>query len=432
MAAAFVSALAAFSWRGWYARYLTDDYCTAGLLKTLGFFGAMAHHRREWSGRFSYFPLKALFESIGPVTARITPTVMIVLLFAACLFTARRVLKPESRLAAVTIALAFTFAIVDASPSLTNIGGALYWETGAVTYMTPLILFTCWVTLFPSRLTAGAAAAASGIVMFVAGGMSETSLAAQAAATGGALLLGLALRDRRYSAIAAAGLAATLIAFAVVASAPGNAIRVETEITAREPATALLYSLTLANQFIGTYVFAGGLALLPLMAIAFVFGTTSRTIDPRITLGSAAVAAGAYVVSFVPGAWLLPDGPPERALDVPNYFAIAAIFAVALAAGRRAGELSRRGTLAAASLTLLLVVVPVWSIRANVDALPHARFIAAKTDAADALLRRSHGQHVALKAPWAISQRIFHVHPDHWSSRCVSRYYGLQSFHAVR
>lgn len=65
-------------------------------------------------------------------------------------------------------------------------------------------------------------------------------------------------------------------------------------------------------------------------------------------------------------------------------------------------------------------------------AIPPVRDLARKIDGATAVLEDSRGKDVALKAPWAVSMRVFHQQPSHWTSRCVSRYYGLNSFRVTR
>lgn len=427
-----VTALAFFAWRGWYVRYLTDDYCTSGLLKTLGFFDAMVWQRQNWSGRFSYFPLKAIFESFGSATARVTPSIMMVLLFTTAFASLRVVFRPASRLALAAVSLALVFATFDSSPSLTDIDGTIYWETGSVTYLPPLMLFSLWIALFASRVSAPAAYVLSGLMMFVAGGMSETTLAAQGAMTGGALLAGLLLRQQRAMRIAASGFAATFAALLLVATAPGNAVRAQSDVEPRPILEALALSLRLANDFLGTYTFASGLSLLTLVLVTFVFAASHRRFPPRISLSIAAIAIFSYAVSFFPSTLLLETGPPERVLDVPNFFVIVTIVSLTLTVAARVRELSSRPMIALATAAVLLLYVPLASIRATLDAIPDARRIARKIDEADRILAGSRGEDVALKAPWAISMRIFHPQPTHWTSRCVSRYYGLNSFHVTR
>ncbi|HVG22994.1 MAG TPA: hypothetical protein VND45_02470, partial [Thermoanaerobaculia bacterium] len=222
-AAVFV-ALGTYAWRGWFARYVTDDFCTASVLREKGFFGILPYHRLAWSGRYAYYQLKAIPESIGPGTAQVMPALMIAFFCAAAIWTMRRWLGETPRLAILTGAT-IAYAAIDATPEVLAIGGPLVWETGTVTYMLPLILYTLWAGLFFGGGSARARWIGSFVLMFVAGGLSETSLAAQCAATGAFMVVMLLGRWREASRIAMTGFAASLIALLLVASAPGNEVR---------------------------------------------------------------------------------------------------------------------------------------------------------------------------------------------------------------
>jgi hypothetical protein len=429
LAAVIAVALLAFAWRGWYSRYIVDDFCTASQLRTMGFVEAMKYPREVWSGRYSYFFVKALFESVGPVTPRLTPALMMLLLGLAAALVARRLLGC-SRVTATAFALAGVYAVIDSSPSLGNIGGALYWETGALTYFLPMALFTAWIALFgETKRSPAALAAASGVLMLAAGGLSETSLAAQGALTGGTLLLALLLRARNAAWIAAGGLLATAVALALVLSAPGNSLRAEKQTAPIPLPAAIERSLAYANRYVGSNVFVDGAALLPFALVTMLAGRRhlhGASLRPLLA-GAAAIAAAAYAVSFLPGSWLLPAGPPERSLDIPNFFVVVLTAIAALSIGPHLLARPR----ASAALVLLCCLIPIRSIAAVREALPAARESAGRLDALDASLRARPGMHVTVRAPWALRMRIVAESPDYWSNQCMSRYYGLASLRVL-
>jgi hypothetical protein len=429
---ALLAALATWSWRGWYARYFLDDYCTAADLHDYGFAGAMQHHREAWSGRYSYFVFKAALESMGPATARATPTLMMLLLAFAFWWTLRRVLS--ARVALVLAVLACTFTIFDASPSMLNTDETYFWETGYVTYVLPLVLLTLWLRWFVSGRSIAFCSAVSAVLLFVAGGFSETSLAAQGALCGGLLIVALVLRNRRAAWISASGLIATLASLAIVASAPGNAVRAST-LTARIslPAAALR-ALRFANGFVGSYLFLAGAAFLVILGAGFVAGLCSPRIRPRVAAAFALVALAAYAISFLPAAWLLSTPPPPASLDVASYCLMLALFAAAVGLGgrssRRVEDPSTR--FAVPLLLLVLAIVPLWSVVSNVRAIPRDREKGLRMDALDASLRAQRGQDVVVRERWPSSMHILDVDANHWSNRCVSRYYELRSVRVAR
>jgi len=419
-----LAALATYAWRGWYARYVTDDWCTASLLRERGFTGAMKYHRDMWSGRFSYFPAKAALESIGPVTARFTPTLLMLLLGLAAAWTLRRFFSPDPLLT-ITTAVAVVFALIDGSPSISNIAGAWYWETGAITYILPLVLFTFWLGIVASPLSLRAASIASFLVMLVAGGMSETNLATHGAMTGALLFFGLMRRSRREAWIGASGLAATLLALAIMATAAGNEQRGMEHAAPLPLARTVVRTLDYAYDFVGWHLLPSGAALLPLFVLAMMLGSRAR-VSPRVCAMIAIAAVTAYVVSFLPSAWLLPWTAPERALDVSHYFVALALFAGGAALGTRIRV--------PAFVLLLFAVIPLLAIRDNIRlAIPEARRFARHSDEMDRLLSSQKGRAAVLpNATWALAPLILGPEPDFWVNRCVSRYYGLESLQVTR
>src|SRR5687768_9339331 len=131
---AVLVALGAYAARGWYSRYVTDDFCTAAVLEKMGFVEAIKFHRRSWSGRYSYYAAKAIPESIGPVTTRFMPGLMIALFGASAFWTLRRVLARQAVLVAVLAGAVVVYATIDGTFDVLAINGPLLWETGIITY----------------------------------------------------------------------------------------------------------------------------------------------------------------------------------------------------------------------------------------------------------------------------------------------------------
>lgn len=418
--AALFLALAAYAWRGSYTRYLTDDYCTAGALRTMGFPSAMRYHRDLWSGRFSYFAIKSGLESIGPVTARVVPGALVLLLAGAIAWGARRALIGPNALPGIATALAVAFAGVDAAPEALAPFGPFIWETGAVTYMLPGVLYAFWMAVVLARGAVVVSCIAGAALMFAAGGLSETSLSAQGAMTAGTLVLALFYRNRRIFWIAGAGLAATFGAFAIAASAPGNAIRA----AGLPPQPPLIESaattLKMANAFIGSHLYVDGAALL----VVIVAGLCAPRIPRALAWQVAGLATACYVASFVPSAWLLSSAPPARALAVPLFFFIVALFALS--------NLVRVKPKVIPVLMLVVAIVPVRAAWKVARTIPEGRTTAAQVDVIETDLRRQRGQDAVLHSRWALEYRYLDEDPNDWANRCVSRYFDLRSLRVER
>ena len=409
LTAALLASLGAYAWRGWYTRYVTDDFCSAAAIQDYGFAGAMKAHRDTWSGRFSYFLVKGTLEAIGPVTARFVPGAVLLLTLLAAAW-ALRPLTARPWPAACALA----FAAVDSAPDRLGIYGPFVWETGAVTYMLPIVLLALWTGL----LVRGANVALGFALMLVAGGMSETSLAAQGATAAGALAVTLLRRDRRRAWISAAALAATALALAIVVTAPGNERR-EQSLPPRPPAGAAAgIALEAAYDYLGSHVFVDGAALAVVAAVAL-FATGG---DRRSLLQASLVALLGYAASFLPAAWTLGYVPPPRALYVPNAFLIAALFCAGAALRVRAPQW----------LLIVAAAIPLWSAVQTVRTIPEARAGAMHADAMNGFLSRQRGGgDVVLRSRWALTSGYAGLESSHPANHCMCRYYRLRSLRVV-
>ena len=409
LTAALLLSLGAYAWRGWYTRYITDDYCSAAAVKDHGFLGSIQEHRDAWSGRFSYYFVKGALEAIGPVTARFVPGAMLVLTLLAAAWAARP-LVPHPWL----IAGALTFAAVDSAPDRFGIYGPFVWETGAVTYMLPIVLLVLWAGV----LVRGGSIWLSFALMFVAGGMSETSLVAQGVLAAGSLAVALCRRDRRRAFIAAAAIVATVLALAIVVTAPGNAARARTQPPRPDALEAAGVALKASYDYLGSHVFVEGLALLLVIALGLATPLQNRTALLQATL----VALLCYVVSFFPAAWAISFVPPPRALYIPNVFLIAAAFCAAAALRVRTP----------AWPLVLAAVIPLWATVTTVRTIPEARASAAHADAVDRLLATQEGRDVVLRSRWALTSGYAGLDNGHPANRCICDYYRLRSLRVIR
>jgi hypothetical protein len=410
-----VLALSAFAWRGAYTRYFSDDFCSASVLHKLGFAETMRTQRAEWSGRFSFFAVKAPLEWIGPVTARFTPGVIVVAMILAAAFFVRSL----PIVAQVPVALILAFAAIDSAPDKFDRYGPFAWETGALTYMLPTVLFLVWLGL----VARGRGAWWGALVLLVAGGLSETSLVAQCAMTAGVTLVALVHRDRQRTRVAVAGLAATLLALAIVVSAPGNATRAAGLPPRPSVVEAGLRAAEIAYTFVGSHLFVEGASLLLVGAAGLVVG---QRIGRRVALAAMFIAVAAYLSAFVPAVWTLSAAPPPRALYVASFFAMLAVFAGFAA-------LSRAGALRAALVALFaLSIVPLWSAVSTIRALPEARREARNVDAILRLVEPQRGQDLLIRSRWAMESRWLGPDITDPNTACMSRYYDLRSIRVTK
>ncbi len=427
--AAVVVALGAYIWRSSYTRYITDDFCTASALRRHGFVGAMKFHRETWSGRYSYYAAKAIPEAIGPATAAFVPGLMIVLWAASAAWTARRVAVSQSRLSGILAGLTIVFAAIDGTPDVLTVGGPLAWETGVITYMLPLVLYTVWAGLFFGSGSVIVRCVVAAALMFVAGGLSETSLAGQGVIAAGALVAALLLRRKDLLRVAASGFAATLLSLLLVASAPGNAVRMQRLPPQPPLAAAVADTLSMSYHYIGSIAFSDGASLLLILFCGMILGVTTPRFDLRSALLAAAIAAGAYIATFLPAAWMLGGGPPPRALLVTSFFWVAMVFPLAAALGAAKPRAVR---FAIPGFAVLALVAAMHSTRVTVRTVEQGRIGAAEMERIATILRAHPRQNVVIHSPWVIANRILVAEPEFWTNRCISDFYGVRTLRITR
>ena len=107
LVAATAITLATYAWRGVYARYIADDYCTAAILASRGFWSSQGYWYRAWSGRFAFTFAIGIAEQFGPRAAMILPLLAI----SACTAIAARSAKWAA-------ALAIVYATIDGAPDI--------------------------------------------------------------------------------------------------------------------------------------------------------------------------------------------------------------------------------------------------------------------------------------------------------------------------
>src|SRR6266511_290193 len=232
----FFAALLAHAYVGLFTRYWYDDFCTAAILRDRGFLDFQRFWYVTWSGRFSFHLFVSLAELIGPRTVSFLTALALTLWLAAATWAIHQIF------------LTIRF------PCPPDVVQSLYWQTGMLTYLAPLILLTMYIGGFllvlrkqPGRHAFWPLSVLSALITFVAGGLSETYSLLQVA--GFAVLLAATVAyfptpfKRLGLSLAATGLFGAIIAFSIVVVAPGNKNRLAA-YPQKPPATSLVKSNT--------------------------------------------------------------------------------------------------------------------------------------------------------------------------------------------
>src|SRR5262249_53570200 len=133
LAAALGLALAVHGLVGAYGRYIADDFCWAGILRTEGFFNAQLHWYMDYSPRYAFTFLVNLTELAGPGIVPALPAAAILVWLIALSWNFAQFGIPT--LPAIILAEVAALASLQTAPDLPQ---SLYWQTGLLTYLLPL------------------------------------------------------------------------------------------------------------------------------------------------------------------------------------------------------------------------------------------------------------------------------------------------------
>jgi hypothetical protein len=418
--------LVVYAWIGSYARYTADDYCWAGVLRTEGFWHAQVHWYTDYSPRYAFTFVVNLVELAGPAIVPALPLVAILVWLATLSWTFLQFRLKA--LCAVALAEVAALATLQTAPDLPQ---SLYWQTGMLTYLLPLVLATFlvgWV-----RVTRrGWALAISALVTFSAGGLSETYLIPQNVALTLALLASLVLarRQKTTQAHLAAALFGGVLALVFILAAPATTSRIAGTpadlwlALSASVATAAYQAQHLARYFPFT--------VLVCLALPGLLGASAAHVDRRLVVAVTVGVAITLPFCYFPSFYAQNGNPPARSLIVPGAILIAYVLFLGYAFGsvwQRVPEPRRL----AVSLALLLVPigVAVLSLPEPAVAAQHA----ALWDAEDQQIRASRDSGQAdvtvQPLPAYLGEDFVTPDSDNWFNLCVARYYGLQSIAAT-
>lgn len=342
--ASFLLPLALYCIVGLYTRYVADDYETAGSLNKYGFWGSQRFWYLNWSGRYAYFIIANLFQMLGVRAAPALTTVCLVLWLAALSWVIYQLLRTDSVQHPTYLAILLSaLALVVTLRSMAHIHQILFWVTGILTYTTYLVLLTIFLGWIIFRWRSAwrlhwLEILLAAVYVFVLTGISEVSASLQLIIATLMVLFNLIRLDdpiNRQAGLVFSGamLVSTLIGFAILFTAPGNAVR----SALGEPRPGLLPLALHAN--INTVIFIASWikdhTLLAGMAFFLPALSSFMLHQPRMGIGELSRREKAilhnllasflvvYLVllsAFATGYFALAGNLPARAQVIPGYF----------------------------------------------------------------------------------------------------------------
>ncbi len=467
--AALLVAICVYAGLGWYSRYLADDFCTAGFVKTIGFWNSQAYWYLNWTGRYAFTFIVSLFEEIGPGIVPWLPgaalLIWFVSAFALICGLIEQVYARKSLIFPAFLAALVLFVLLATLP---NVGQDIYWQTGLATYLLPVILGftlgTLLIALTP-RYTRFTSAGKTGTILaifwiaWINSGFSEIATILQMGIIGLVIVIQIAvrLREHRFAIPVApwvAAAAGTALGMLVLIIAPGNAIRQLSYVPHSSLISVFATSIYLSSKYILQWFIKNSGILWPVLTVAFLAGFCAkpasfvwRETAPKKLFGMALLFLfavwGLVLACFLASTWALSNEPPERVLILPaTVLSLASILFLFVA-----GSLVQPAFQVQRS--------PLWIEQAAI-ALVFIYFIGAAPLYHSARIYSQKGEAVVFAEKWdqrnqAIQDKIqtgqsqltvaligsnlmglehIQTDPGYWINVCAARYYGVEQISA--
>ena len=449
---------------GAFSRFIADDYCVADVVSSRNAWETYQYFYQTWSGRFSYYIVTNWFMRPSAAIYSLVPPLLVGLWFVALLWLTYLLVHDVMNWTrpvfwSLLLTCTLMYGILTGTPNLEQ---SIYWVTGAVTYVAPLVILTfyCVLTLRlilmePRRLLFTAMLLSSSVLLFVSVGFSETTAVLQVF-----LLLTVCLLAVRYAPQAGrtrlliwfgVGLICSLIALALVISAPGNEIR----RAAFGPTLPTLDAIQRTIIFTLAFFAEDVAVFAPLPFLTVLFTATSigyalklpRRLGPfdRSSAWRGLILFWGFSVVIIavctaPSVYVMSVAPPARVYLIPHTFMMISVLGCGLLIGFRIRINDPAERLMRVPMYRLVLVVMLagvlltttWSalLRANTY-----RLYAQEWDARDAEIRAAVANGATQMQVAALDHDlVFVTHLEDLSSdaanglnRCAASYYHLES-----
>src|SRR5262245_19974367 len=351
---AFSATLLAHAYIGSFGRFVSDDFCTASVLGSYGFFGAQKHWFMTWTGRFSFVMAVDFAHLIGPKIVRFLPTIVLGAWLAALTWAISQAMVVVDCARPKTVSLLLAEMILVCTLAATpSVYQSLYWQTGVLTYVAPVVFASAFLGLLcivvvADRKPSLAVMLLGGFLTFIASGFSESFAFLEGAALSLVVFLSYAsdqnsLLGKKNRMFLFVSLVGAILGAAVVLAAPGNNSRIAEELTggmATSPARTWFGVLKLSTHFAldsianacGPKRFVAATATLPALlalimpaehkmnpAMPFNVREVSKRFVFGTIFGFALIASSfvptAYVAAYLRGTYY----PPGRLFVIPQF-----------------------------------------------------------------------------------------------------------------
>ena len=388
----FLAGVGLFVYLGYFNRDWADDWCYNADFKNLGFLETVsgyAYNVTYTPSRYSVTIFAGLLYAFGTLgTQLMTPlTVIFWVAGLAYLFYNFAYMTGHqlSKWLVILVASVIVYFSIYLSP---HIYQSLYWRTGMLTYVTPLV-FLPWIFVFiteqskrekPSPIWI----AFIFVLALLGGGFSEASCTVLVSTLGlYTLIAGIGYRQKRAWAVktfvpALVALLGAVTAMALLAFAPTTQVRKERY---GEPAglvelAVLLYQFTYAFFVLSIKNYQNVIIILMSIFSGFLFFPSMKTDKPSKILLLAALTASWpsswWQLRFAPSAYVERGLPADRTIIIPRFIAVFGFVVAGWLTGLALREMFTARWLETLTVVLLLAcyAFPLYSLKVTAEKIP--------------------------------------------------------------
>lgn len=463
---ALLAAVFMHAYIGSFSRYLADDYCTAGELQRLGFWGSQVFWYTQWTGRFSFIFLVTSLELLGTEIVPYLPvTYIICFIFSGLFFTHNLLKKIRFKVPQLVSAFLAAVLVFLTLYTIPNIGQNLYWLTGSANYLFPVIsslfLFGLLIRLdhhFSDQSMIRKIL--GGVLIFLLtwanSGFSEVVAVLQFLIL---LFVNLHWRfsheDKRFRLLWGIVFWGSLLGMVMMIVAPGNQIRMQAHNAERQHLFSLFmnaieyfsnFSILWFLKHVNVIWPTGTLVIMVSFFARKLSGNLMENEINRIKTWTPFIVIVLILLvfaSFLPSTWATSRAPENRVLIFPSVLLVILLIYICTIIGIFLSHAvlidnthHRFFSLAAIALVIyFMLAVPVFEARKVYYTKSEAAKFAERWDQREIEIREKikEGQtQLAVKMIPTNLMEVEHLQsdPTHWINICAARYYGVEKISA--
>ncbi len=450
---AMTAALAIYAYLGFFSRYMADDYC---LLVDLRFGDIFTNSWNKYfikSNRFSNLFVLGFWE-LFPQNTAFVPALHVILWVFGLYWLLNELNKtlnlklplPVVLLTAEALAL-FSFFTAP------NVFQILYWRSGQVSYLTPIVMFTfmaAWlVNLVRKDKVNLPLAFVFGFIALFIGGLSETlgvlHISILSLAILCVFLFDKSPRRKPALTLLIALLIGALVALVVMFLAPANEVRINDENGSPPFTTVLLRTFEYAFLFLRISATTLPLPIVGLLAISSLTTMLVLQNQPAVKFEARVywlflliplLLYGLVFASFAPSAYGQ-SYPVERVRFPAHFMLTITLTAFGICAGYVLSYIKFPAFMrhAVVALAFVSLLYPIWMTRQPLATYEFRRLFALRWDEREQMIydMKAEGQ-TELVIPGLDGYegtKELDVRPFFWVNQCAARIYDVDSISAI-